>query len=101
MASDFGGDACHTRRPAHLLSAAEPSRGSQVSDRRGEGVDLRTIATRRKTKIGAPQLLSVPGPGKRPRVASGLDLFWDDDRCLCADRLGAAASEIAGELLFE
>jgi hypothetical protein len=44
-------------------------------------------------KIGATPILDAPGFGKRPRAASGLDLFWDDNRSV------RAAPKIATETM--
>src|SRR6266702_155681 len=64
-------------------------------------MDSSGIGTRRTTKIGPPRILSAPGVGKRPRVASGLDLFWDDARCVDTDFLGATAGEITFERILQ
>jgi hypothetical protein len=88
----------HGRRE---LSAAKPASGSQVSERRSEGMDSSGIGTRRTGKIGGAQIFSAPSFGKRSRVASGLDLFWDDDRFVRAELVGAAAGEITPESVFQ
>ena len=101
LAPDLGGNPRHSLRLPHLYSAPQPSGGSKVPRNRREGMDSSEIRTRRTTKIGAPPILSAPGFGKRWRVASGPDLFWDDDRFVCTDLLGAAAGEITLQSLFQ
>jgi len=45
-------------------------------------------------KLEAAPILSAPGFGKRPRVASGLDLFWHDHRYVTLKLLGATTGEV-------